>query len=153
MRNYGVISAFLCVALGGVAMARPAGGAAPEVFEVRPDATLRFSEGRLSTGLGYMWGRGRLTFYGSHHDFSISGAPVADVKAPNLTATGKVYYLTRLSDFSGKYTAVDMASRAAGDNDGVPMRNEHGVVIMLRVVSAVPQESRAAGSVHIQLKE
>jgi hypothetical protein len=153
MRIYGLISALACVALGGSASATPAGDVAPAAFEVRPDATLRFSEGSLSTGLGYMWGRGRLTFYGSHHDFNISGAPVAGVKAPSLTATGKVYHLTRLSDFSGKYTAVDMASAAAGDNDGVPMRNEHGVVIVVRVASAVPQESRAAGNVHIQLKE
>jgi hypothetical protein len=153
MRNRNAISALASVALGVGASAALAERSPPPTLEFQPDATLRLSEGRLSTGLAYMWGSGRLTFHDRHHDFNISGAPVAMVSAPSLSATGKVYHLTRLSDFAGTYTAADRPSATAGDEAGVPMKNEHGVLIMLRVATAGSRESHATGSVHIQLKE
>ncbi len=141
------------VFFAAAAAADPAEGRAPPVNEDRPDATLRLSEGRISTGIGYMWGRGRLSFQDRRHDFRISGAPVADVDVPSLSATGKVYYLARLSDFSGKYVAVESTMVPAGDGDAMAIRNEHGVVIMLRVDTAGLRRGRTAGDVRIQLNE
>jgi hypothetical protein len=153
MRTRKAIWALAAVALGVAASTALAERSPSLTFEAQPDATLRLSEGRLSTGLSYMWGSGRLTFRDRHHDFNISGAPLAVVNAPSLSATGKVYHLTQLSDFAGTYTAADVPSATAGDEAGVPLKNEHGVLIMLRVAIAGSREARASGSVHIQLKE
>jgi hypothetical protein len=153
MPTYVLMVAVACAAMGGGASAMPAADAVSPAEVARPDATLRLSEGRLSTGLAYMWGRGRLSFQDQRHEFRISGPPVADVQALNLSATGKVYHLARLSDFSGSYVAVDAASVPAAESDAVPLKNEHGVVIMLRVAAAGTQPGRAAGAVHIQLSE
>jgi hypothetical protein len=153
MRAYVPMLVVACAALGGGASAAPSADAVSPAEVARPDATLRLSEGRLSTGLAYMWGRGRLSFQDRRHEFRISGAPVADVQALNLSATGNVYHLARLADFSGRYVAVDGVNVPAAERDTVPMRNEHGVVIMLRVAAAGPQPARAAGGVHIQLSD
>ena len=147
------VAAVFGMGIGAAAAADPAQSRAPPVAEGRPDATLQLSEGRISTGVAYMWGRGRLSFEDRRHDFRISGPPVAAVDAASLIATGKVYHLARLADFSGKYVAVDAANAPPGDRDALPIRNEHGVVIVLRVATAGPQRDRAAGGVHIQLNE
>ena len=152
-RIVALASAAVLIAVAAAAAADPAEGRAPPANEDRPDATLRLSEGRISTGIGYMWGRGRLSFQDRRHDFRISGAPVAEADVPSLSATGKVYYLDRLSDFSGKYVAVDGTMLPAGDGDAMAIRNEHGVVIVLRVDTAGIRRGRAAGGVHIQLNE
>lgn len=152
-RIVALVSAVIAIAVAAAAAADSAVVRVPPVSEDRPDATLRLSEGRISTGVAYMWGRGRLSFQDRRHDFRISGAPVADVDVPSLSATGKVYNLARLSDFSGKYVAVDSTMVPAGNGDEMAIRNEHGVVIMLRVATAGLQRGRAAGGVNIQLNE
>ena len=135
----------------------PASGAAeaPEVpvHGAPPDATLRLNEGRLSTGVDYMWGRGQLKFGARHLAFHISGTPVAAVDAPTLSATGEVYHLTRLSDFSGTYSVMNLAAMTDGGSAALPMRNEHGVLLVLHVAAATPQGGRPSGSVRIQLNE
>ena len=102
-------------------------GPAPSVNPALPDATLQLNEGRLSNRVDYMWGRGRLQFGAGRHAFRISGAPLVDGDALTLSAVGKVYHLSRLSDFPGAYTAVNPESVSGADASGVPMRNEHGV--------------------------
>lgn len=153
MRTLTLIGSLIIGAVCGVVSATPTPSSPSLAVEDRPDGTLRLSEGRISTGVVYMWGRGTLTFQDRRHDFRISGPPVADVAALTLSATGRVYHLTRLSDFSGRYVAVDSAAVPAGATDIVPIRNEHGVVIMLHVAAAGIQRARAAGGVSIQLKE
>lgn len=140
--------------LGGGAVAAAAERAAPQPIDgARPDATLELSEGRLATGLDYMWGRGQLRFHAGHHAFHISGAPVADVGSPTLSAIGKVYHLTQLSDFSGTYSALNPVTAADRGDAAVPMRNEHGVLLILHVAAATPPGIRTPGSVRIQLNE
>jgi hypothetical protein len=100
-----------------------------------------------------MWGRGRLSFRAGQHSFSISGAPVSAVSAPSLTATGKVFHLAQLSDFAGKYVRIDAADTSSVNHERVAMRNEHGVVIMLRVATAAVDDGPTRGSVQIQLTD
>jgi len=153
MRIYKLLAALSIAALSVSAGMVEAGPSACSACESAPDATLRLSEGRLTTGIKYMWGRGSLKFRDGRHEFHLSGAPVADVGTPNLSATGKVYHLRQLSDFSGTYVAVDPSREADGDGATVPLRNEHGVLILLNVEAAAQQGSRTSGSVRIQLND
>jgi hypothetical protein len=50
-------------------------------------------------------GKGTLYYQGRHH-FTISGVGLGGSGAQKISATGKVFDLNRLSDFSGTYHAV-----------------------------------------------
>jgi len=151
MRIVGLISALTLI--GSSAGAWAGEGPAPYGDPALPDATLRLDEGRLSNRVDYMWGRGQLQFGASRHAFHISGAPLVDGDALTLSAVGKVYHLSRLSDFPGAYTAVNPESVSGADASGVPMRNEHGVLIILHVAAARPPAGHTASGVRIQLND
>jgi hypothetical protein len=136
------------------AMDMPAGAdvvPVASVAEAPPDATIRFTEGRLSAGIDRMWGRGKLSARYGDLRFSISGAPMSTRNTLTLAASGKVYHLDQPSDFAGTYV-LSRASDASSDvHAESSMTNEHGVVIRFRVTSAYGTEIPTGGKVFIQL--
>jgi hypothetical protein len=100
--------------------------------EKHPDATLKLSEGTVAAGIGWSWGKGELTFHGKTHPFKVDGISVAEVGITKAEATGKVYNLKKLEDFTGVYAAAG-AEGTAGKGAGVSsLRNDKGVVINLK---------------------
>ncbi|MEW6387042.1 MAG: DUF1134 domain-containing protein [Thermodesulfobacteriota bacterium] len=85
----------------------------------------------LAAGVGFTWGRGVLWFKGKKYRFGIEGLSVGDVGYAKVGATGGVYKLGELKDFSGTYVAVGAGVALAGGMAGLTMRNEHGVIIDL----------------------
>jgi len=99
--------------------------------EKRPDATLTLTMVSLADGVGYSWGEGVLTFQGKEYPFRVEEISVGDMGISRAKATGNVYHLTKIEDFSGHYVAAG-TSAAIGDGHGIAiMRNENGVVITL----------------------
>jgi outer membrane immunogenic protein len=97
----------------------------------RPDATLTWHTVSMADGVGYSWGAGVLTFQGKEYPFRIEELSVGEMGISRVEATGHVYHLTKLDDFSGDYAAAS-ASAAIAEGSGVAtMRNRHGVVIDL----------------------
>jgi hypothetical protein len=88
--------------------------------EKQPDATLTWDTASIPDGVGYGWGTGVLTFQGKEYPFRIEEISVGDTGISRAEATGNVYNLTKIEDFSGNYAAA----RAI-------MWNQHGVVIDL----------------------
>jgi hypothetical protein len=118
------------VALGGI-MALLAGAAAAKE-EKKPDATVKISEGSVAVGIGWSWGRGGLTYQGKTHHFKVEGLTVAEVGVTKAEASGNVYNLKNLEDFSGVYAAAGTEG-TAGKGAGVSsLRNSKGVVINLK---------------------
>ena len=99
--------------------------------EKKPDATLKLSTGSVAVGIGYTWGSGVLTYQGQEHPFSIEGLSVVDVGVSKAEATGVVYNLKRLEDFSGNYTGVTAGATVAGGAGATSVQNQNGVVINL----------------------
>jgi len=96
-----------------------------------PDATLTWHTVSIADGVGYSWGAGVLTFQGHEYPFRIEELSVGEMGISRAEATGNVYHLTKLEDFSGDYAAAS-ASAAIAEGSGVTtMRNQHGVVIDL----------------------
>ena len=96
-----------------------------------PDATLTWNTASIADGVGYGWGAGVLTFHGKEYPFRVEELSVGDIGISRVEATGNVYHLTKLEDFSGDYAAAS-ASAAIAEGHGVAtMRNQHGVVIDL----------------------
>src|SRR5262249_35931171 len=78
-------------------------------------------------------GRGVLTYRGRDYRFRVSGLSLGvTVGATVNKLTGTVSYLDHLKDFAGVYTAVGLGGALAGGAGGVQLRNEKGVMLMLR---------------------
>jgi hypothetical protein len=96
-----------------------------------PNATLSLSEGSVAAGIGFAWGAGTLTYQGKTYPVRVGGLSVGDVGVTRVSATGKVYHLAELSNFSGTYTAVGVGGTLGGGGGVTAMRNQNGVVIEL----------------------
>ena len=86
---------------------------------------------QVAAGIGFHWGSGTLSFEGNRHAFSLKGVSVADLGVARMVAEGEVENLTRLSDFAGRYLAVEAGVAAGKGVSRRVLRNEHGVVIRL----------------------
>ena len=94
-----------------------------------PDGTLVLSGGSVAAGIGYTWGHGELKVQDHAQKFSIKGISVVDVGAAKFNASGNVYNLKNLADFSGTYVAAGAGAAVVNGVSAVYLRNEHGVVI------------------------
>jgi hypothetical protein len=99
--------------------------------EKKPDATLRLSEGQVGVGIGWSWGKGVLTYKGKHYPFKVEGLSVGDVGITKAEATGKVYGLKQLQDFTATYVSGAAEATAGVGAGATAMKNEKGVVIQL----------------------
>jgi hypothetical protein len=97
--------------------------------EKKPDATLKLSEGSVAAGIGWSWGNGTLTFKGKRYPFKVEGLSVGDVGVTKASATGKVYNLKKLEDFTGTFTAAAAGATVGGGASATAMKNQNGVEI------------------------
>ncbi len=99
--------------------------------EKQPDATLKMSEGSVGVGIGWTWGKGVLTYKGKDYPFKVEGLSVGDVGVKRADATGKVYNLKKLEDFTGNYTAGAAGAAVGGGAAIAALKNQNGVEINL----------------------
>jgi hypothetical protein len=145
------MSLMACALLSAPLFADDQSAQPPVPDNAKPDATVQLKEGSVAVGIGYVWGHGTLTYHDKPHKFKISGASVVDVGSADTTATGNVYNLNKLADFSGNYTAVAAGLTVAGGGSVAYMKNEHGVVIKLTATTVGLRVNLAAEGVHITL--
>jgi hypothetical protein len=119
----------------------------------KPDATLTFSGGHVSAGIGYSWGSGTLTYKGKKYPFSVDGLAVGAVGGSSISASGDVYDLKKLEDFNGNYTAGTAGATIGGGAAGTAMQNDKGVVIKLVSTTQGIDFKLAASGVKIKLKK
>jgi len=96
-----------------------------------PDATLTWNTASIADGVGYGWGAGVLTFQGKAYLFRVEEISVGDIGISRAEATGNVYHLTTIEDFSGHYAAASTSAAIAEGSGVATMRNQHGVIIDL----------------------
>jgi len=98
----------------------------------KPDATVKLTEGTVAVGIGFSWGKGTLTYKGKTYPLKVEGLSVGEVGIDRATATGNVYNLKKIEDFSGNYTAGSAAGTVGGGAGITKMKNQNGVVIDLK---------------------
>jgi len=140
-----------CAVTSGAALAEATESPAPVAADTRPDATVTLKGGSIAVGIGYTWGHGDLTYGGDAHRFSISGVSIVDVGATNISASGVVYNLKALSDFSGNYVAVSAGVTIAGGGSAIYLKNEHGVVMKLIATDVGLKFNLSTDGVHVTL--
>src|SRR5437016_9996059 len=76
-------------------------------------------------------GKGTLNYNGQRHRFTISGVGVGGAGGQKISATGKVYNLHHLSDFSGRYRGVSRGLTLIEGKMHAKLTNGNGVAMYL----------------------
>ena len=145
------LSTLACALLAGAAMADDVPSAPATSTAEQPNATIDLTGGTVAAGIGYVWGNGHLTYKGAQHAFKLAGVSIVDVGASHITASGVVYHLRNLRDFSGNYTTVSAGLTVAGGGSVVVLRNQNGVVIKLLSTAQGLRFNLSADGVNIKL--
>jgi hypothetical protein len=114
-----------------------------------PPPFVELSRSSIGAGVGLSWGEGILSFEGQRHAFQVKGLSVGDVGFAKLISEGAVSNLETLSDFEGRYVAVEAGGAAGVGASVLTMRNQNGVVISLK--SDVSGLQLALGAEGIQI--
>lgn len=123
------------VALGAMALALGLFAVSADGAEEKADATLSLETKSVAVGVGWSWGSGTISYKGGRHRFKIDGLTVNGVGATATEATGFVYNLKKLENFSGTYTAVEASGTLGGGKGIVTMKNANDVRITLHSTS------------------
>ncbi len=118
-----------------------------------PDATLKLSAGSVAAGIGVSWGGGTLSYQGKDYPIDVTGLSVGDVGATKIEASGKIYGLKSLDDFSGNYTAVAAGAAVAGGGAVSSMRNQNGVTVDLVATTQGVKFTLGGGGVNMSIKK
>ncbi len=136
--------------LGLVAVAL---GDSPSEAQEKPDATIRFSGGSVSAGIGYSWGSGTLSYQGKEYPFSIEGVSFPVVGGSSVSASGNVYHLKNLKDFNGNFVAATAEATVGMGAGATAMRNEQGVIINLLSTTLGLEFKLATAAVKVSLSK
>jgi len=142
-----------CPVLVGVLLVGTLGGARADEKNEKPDAILSISAKSVAAGAGYSWGTGKLTYQGKEYEVTIDGLTVGTVGMTSIDAVGEVYYLKKLEDFDGNYTAAAAAGTIGGGNGALAMRNPHGVMVAMTATTRGVALTLGVSGVTIALKK
>jgi len=106
----------------------------------------------VALGIGVSWGDGKLVYEGKEYPFSVNGLSVADLGISKVSATGQVYHLKSVSDFSGNYVAAEAGAVVGGGAGAIALRNQKGVVMQLTGTGTGVQLTLAGKGVDVKLK-
>ena len=96
-----------------------------------PAATVRIQEWSAAYYGSAAAGKGTLYYNGQRHHFTISGVGVGGAGGQKTSATGKVYNLNKLSDFSGTYQGISSGLTLIEGKMHAKLTNGNGVVMYL----------------------
>ena len=115
-----------------------------------PSATVSIREWSAAYYAQAETGKGTLYYNGRHH-FTISGGGVGGSGAQKVSATGKVYNLNRLSDFSGTYHGISRGLTLIEGKMHAKLTNQNGVVMYLSGQTEGLASSLGAQAFEVQL--
>ena len=117
-----------------------------------PSGKVSMESKSVALGVGVSWGDGKLTYQGKEHVFSVDGLSVVDLGVSKVTATGEVFNLKKLSDFSGNYVAGQAGAGVGGGAGAIVMKNQHGVVMKLTGTGTGVRLTAGAKGLDVKLK-
>jgi hypothetical protein len=123
---------FINSAFAGIAFLLIAGCASMTTApSTPPSATVRIREWSAAYYGSAAAGKGTLYYNGGRHHFTISGVGVGGAGGQKISATGKVYNLNNLSNFSGTYRGVSRGLTLIEGKMHAKLTNGNGVVMYL----------------------
>ena len=117
-----------------------------------PSGKVSVESKSVALGIGVSWGDGVLSFKGKDHKFSVNGLSVVDLGVAKVSATGEVFNLKKLSDFSGNYVAGEAGAAVGGGAGAITLKNQKGVVMRLTGTGTGVKFTLAGKGVDVKLK-
>lgn len=118
-----------------------------------PSGTVQFTSKAVAVGVGVTWGDGTLTVAGKTYAFSVEGLGVADLGVSEVKASGEVFSLKNVDDFSGVYAAGEAGFALDKGQNDVIMKNTKGVVLRVHGTQQGARLTLAAQGVKLTLKK
>lgn len=118
-----------------------------------PSGTVNISTRSIAVGIGINWGTGTLTYKGKDYLFTVKGLSVLDLGISKATAKGEVYHLATVSDFAGKYAALEGGFALGKGAADITMKNTKGVVINLEAATEGVQLTLGGKGLSIAFQE
>jgi hypothetical protein len=122
------------------------------VADDKPSGKVSVESKSVALGIGVSWGDGVLTFQGKNHKFSVNGLSVVDLGVAKVSATGEVFNLKKLADFSGNYVAGEAGAAVGGGAGAITLKNQKGVVMQLTGTGTGVKFTLAGKGVDVKLK-
>ncbi len=112
---------------------------------------VNFAKAGLVVGAG--GGSGVLTYRGRNYPFRVSGLSLGVTAGASLSRLeGWASGMADVSDFAGSYSAVGAGGALVGGAGGVNLRNEKGVVLILKGPKAGMEFAANLSGIRISLK-
>jgi hypothetical protein len=118
-----------------------------------PSATVRIREGSAAYYGSAAAGKGTIYYNGRRHHFTISGVGVGGAGGQKISATGKVYNLSNLSDFSGTYHGISRGLTLIEGKMHAKLTNGNGVVMYLAGETEGLASSMGAQALEVSLTD
>jgi hypothetical protein len=139
------------VRLGLVALFASAFPAAMLQAQAPGYVRVNFLKAGLVVGAG--GGNGILTYRGRNYRFRVSGVSLGVTAGASVSRLeGWASGITDVSDFAGTYSAVGAGGALVGGAGGVNLRNEKGVVLVLKGSKAGMEFAANLSGIRISLK-
>ncbi len=118
-----------------------------------PSATVSIREWSAAYYGSAAAGKGTLYYNGRRHHFTISGLGAGGVGGQKISATGKVYNLNNLSQFSGTYHGVSRGLTLIEGKMHAKLTNGNGVVMYLAGVTGGLASSMGVQAFEVSLTD
>jgi hypothetical protein len=118
-----------------------------------PSATVTIHEWSAAYYASAAGGKGTLNYHGQRHHFSISGLGAGGIGGQKISATGTVYNLNRLSDFSGTYHGVSRGLTLIEGKMHAKLTNQNGVTMYLAASTEGLASSMGAQAFEVNLTD
>ena len=105
---------------------------ADEIAKAKPVATFDLTSEQLRLIVGGGTATGTLHYQGKQYTFRAKGGTVGGVCYTKSTATGDVYFLDKVEDFAGTYSAVTIGAAVGAGGGGSQYENQKGVYVKVR---------------------
>ena len=97
--------------------------------------------------------KGVLHYQGKTYPFTAKGMSVGGVGVTKVDATGDVYFLNKLEDFPGIYSAATIGATVVKGAGGAQFQNDKGVFISVKNKSEGVGLSLGLAGVNIQMSK
>jgi hypothetical protein len=105
---------------------------AEDIAKAKPSGRIEVTAEQVRLLLGGAQGRGNLYYAGKTYPFTLKAVTVGGVGVTKVNATGDVYFLERLEDFAGTYSAATIGATLGAGFGGSQYENNKGVFLSVK---------------------
>ena len=123
---------------------------AEEIAKAKPSGRIEVTAEQIRLLVGGAQGRGTLYYGGKQYPFTLKAVTAGGVGVTKVNATGDVYFLDKLEDFPGTYSAVTIGATVGAGAGGSQYENNKGVFISVKSKSEGLALSLGLGAVSVE---